>query len=184
LISKMVDELTTPETQANLKGFLDKLRARSWTKTFRSFPVFGSPSQFSLPRTTVEAGTRLEMNSSYFFTNYVLLCIIVFTYAILSRPLVLLLGAVMGYVWNYALNRDFISIGSYSVRGKGKVLILGSVTAVVVLLFAGATLFMAFGVCSTLVLFHAILHQVVNDEKAEGTALDDVERTQAKTDPV
>lgn len=74
----MIDNLTAQfnaATQSNnsngavsesTSGLLHIIKTREWRATLRSPTVFAAPSCFSKPRTSTEAGARLEQNLRYY----------------------------------------------------------------------------------------------------------------------
>jgi len=159
----MNDNLLNPETQAEIKTLVSKFKSRSWLKTVRPVTIFLQPSLFSAPRNSHEAATRLELNLSYFLTNYAIVCVIVSFYSILVRPFLIIIAALNILLWNYALRFHELQIGTITLKGNSKYLFLGSVSFLCVFFFAGSTIFMIIGICSTLILLHALFHREVSE---------------------
>ena len=153
-----------------LNQILAKARTRKWAQTIRPLPVFLAPSRFSKPRNMKEVETRLELNSLHFLTNYAIVCTTIAVASILSRPLLIILIVLLGFMWSQVLQRPEIRINDqYAnsavaltrqhslvirrrrmvLKGKQKMSAASLVTAVVVLIFAGSTIFMIIGLCAT-----------------------------------
>eukprot|EP01006_Ploeotia_vitrea_P039770 TRINITY_DN66376_c13_g9_i1.p2 TRINITY_DN66376_c13_g9~~TRINITY_DN66376_c13_g9_i1.p2 ORF type:complete len:162 (-),score=77.32 TRINITY_DN66376_c13_g9_i1:242-727(-) len=138
---------------------VDQLSQRKWKETLRPITAFAMPNQFSRPRTAKETTSRLEMNLSYFLTNYLVLSLIIFSIAIISRPGLLIVAVCLTMLWTYALNSPELRIGQIVLRGKNKMFVLVMLTAALVFVTAGSTIFMVVGLCSTVVMLHAIFHR-------------------------
>lgn len=115
----------------------------------RPITLFVGSGHFSKPRTTAEAMARLEANSPYFLTNYILICATVVIITMLSKPSLLFIGALLGAVWLWSSKQDTIAIGSLVLTGQSKVAALTAITGGVIFLFAGTTCFFILGVCAT-----------------------------------
>jgi len=150
-------------------GIMARVRARKWTQTLRPIAGFVAPSRFTRPRSTQEATQRLEANMQYFLTNYVLVCFLIFSYAILSRPLLLLVGGLLSAMWYYVLRAPEVRVtASIVLKGKQKITAAAITSVVAVLVFAGTTIFMVVGVCASVVVMHALFHMAptAQDEMA------------------
>jgi len=154
-----------------LTPLIAKIRDRKWIKTLRGVQLFLHPNNFSKPRNTNEALSRAEVNALFFLTNYIVLCIVILLYALLSRPFVVLVLSLLCLSWYVALQRDVLYIGPYALKGKNKLVALASVSGLVILFTAGTTLFVALGVCSTLICLHVVFHNTPeNSDAMDGSA--------------
>jgi len=173
LNSFMLEQQNTTDTSGMIenpqfKAFVAHLKKRNWAQTFRPMNSFVGTDQFSKPRTTQEASTRLELNLNFFLTNYLALCAIIGVFAILSRPLLIFVGVVLGAGWYYVLNHEPLMLpNGVAMRGQQKLSLAGIVTAVVVFFTAGATIFMIVGLCSSVVVAHAVLHNVPSEQELD-----------------
>jgi len=166
--------------EISLVTIIKRVRSRNWFQTLRPLASFASLSKFSRPRNTTEASTRLELNTTYFLTNYVLVSVLIFIYAILSRPFLLLVGGALGAMWYYVLKTPELRLSPTIVlKGKQKITLAAITSGMSVLLFAGTTIFMVLGVSATVVLLHALLHAAPTAaEEAEAEAIDAASTTE------
>jgi len=63
-------------------------------------------------------------------------------------------------MWWWATKQDEVKLGSISLQGKAKMLVLTSITGLVVFIFAGTTIFFLVGICASPVLGHAVFHNL------------------------
>eukprot|EP00462_Mataza_sp_D1_P007610 CAMPEP_0175125166 /NCGR_PEP_ID=MMETSP0087-20121206/3167_1 /TAXON_ID=136419 /ORGANISM="Unknown Unknown, Strain D1" /LENGTH=159 /DNA_ID=CAMNT_0016406977 /DNA_START=53 /DNA_END=532 /DNA_ORIENTATION=+ len=143
----------------------------------RPLEVFVKPVRFSKPRNSAEAGTRLELNLSYFLSNYVVLSFLLASYAIVSKPPLLISAIILAVVWSVAVQpTDFVWKGIV-IPAKNKVLLASVGTTVVLLLAAGTVLLVVMGLSSTTVILHAVFHAGATQEElnALNFPLDDVD---------
>jgi len=143
---------------ADVNGLLHKIQSRKWVATMRPVPVFAGANTFSKPRTSQEAMQRLEGNLQYFTTNYVALCLIVTVITVLMQPSLIIVGVVIAAMWYFASRQDEVRVSTVVLAGRNKLIALSSVTALLVFIFAGSSIFLVIGICATLVLLHAVLH--------------------------
>jgi len=158
------------DSNPEFQSFLSSLRARKWAQTLRPIPVFLGVEGFSKPRTTQEAMARLEANAGFFLSNYMLICSIVCVITILSRPWLIVIGALLAAMWLYASRMEELRLPQTNVvlQGRQKQVALVSTTAIVLFICAGTTLFFLVGICATLVVGHAILHVMPPLDDGEG----------------
>jgi len=166
---------TTPETMNSkdkpfYEAIFTKLKSRNWTATFRDINSFADPKKFSKPQNGAEAWIRLEANINYYLTNYVVLCAFIIVYAILSKPLLVVVIFLLGLLWYYMLKHPEVRIPVHSslqqlagthtltLKGQQKLIVTGVATALVVLVTAGTTIFMVAGICAFVVAMHAAFH--------------------------
>jgi len=156
----MIDNFNnTLETSApEVSGLLTKLQQRDWRNTLRSPIIFFSPRYFSKPRTSVEATTRIEHNITFYLTNYMIICMIITLFSILSEPTILILIVILGFVWNYSMKQEVIHIGSTALSGRTKMITLATITGLLVFIFAGSVIFSIVGLCSCIVLAHSLFN--------------------------
>lgn len=146
-----------------------QFKQRQWFKTLRSPIEFCSTKNFKRPESKETVVQRLQVNSKYFMTNYIILSSIVFVYCILSQPLLLLCLGVFAWMWLYATNHEEIKFagGRIAVSGRMKFGLLTALTAFVVVYMAGSTIMFVFGLCSVAIFMHALFHSSVNPEDLE-----------------
>jgi len=161
--------------QISVSSMMARIRARNWIATLRPMATFAAPSKFSRPRNLVEATTRMELNTRYYLTNYVAVSFIIFSYAILSRPLLLFVGALISAMWFYLLRTpgDLRLTPTLVLQPKQKIMVASIVTGLLVLLTAGTTIFMVVGICGSVVALHAVFHTTPTAaEEAAADAID------------
>jgi len=154
------------------EAIFTKLKSRNWTGTLRDISSFADPKNFSKPRNTEEALARLETNINYYLTNYIIICAFIIVYAVLRKPLLVIVVFLLVILWTYVVRfpevrvpvhsslEQFVGTRTLILKGQQKLIITGTVTALVVLLTAGTTIFMVAGICSIVVGAHAALHIV------------------------
>ena len=150
-----------------VQGFLGQMKSRRWMATLRAPQSFFSPAVFSKPRTTAEAMARVEANVPFFLTNYLVLVVVATVLTIITRPSLILIGALLGAMWHFGTRQETLVLGGVVLQGRPRVLAFASVTAVVLFLFAGTTIFALLGFCAVLVLGHAMLHNLPLLEESE-----------------
>jgi len=136
------------------KSFVSAVRNRKWAQEFRPLNTFAAVTEFSRPANFDDLIQRLQTNLSFFLSNYALICVIILTYAILSKPIVLFVSCILALVWVVVLKEERLPLG-----GQNKQVLLTVVSVGTVLYFAGSTVFTVVGVCISLVLVHAMFHQ-------------------------
>jgi len=156
------------ETEANIKSVLSKVQGRNWLKTWRPFVVFVHPNFFALPRNYTEGTKRLEMNLSYFLTNYLAVVSGLLLCAILYRPHLLVALGIVALCWHLATRQSEIRIGNYVLRGQPKYAILSGLSIAILVVFAGTALLTVFGVSSMVILAHAFVHREIVEDEMDG----------------
>jgi len=130
-----------------------------------------APAKFSKPRTISEAQGRVELNLHYYLTNYLIICLVFFTVAILSSPLLVFILALLGFMWHSAMKTSEIKITpNIILKGREKLAVCSIVSALTILIVGGAKLFATLGLCFTVVLLHSAFH--VAPSTTEEQALD------------
>jgi hypothetical protein len=153
---------------AEVSGFVTKLKSRNWAATLRPLPLFAGAGQFSKPRTSAEALARLEANLSFFLTNYLAIAAAVVLITVLTQPSLLVVALLLGLLWWGASRQEEIRLpGNAVLAGRNKLVALASITGVVLFVFAGTTLFFCVGLVATIVLLHAIAHNLPPLEDGE-----------------
>jgi len=155
------------ETEANIKSLLGKLQGRNWLKTWRPLFVFAHPNFFALPRNYTEGIKRLEMNMSYFLTNYLAIACGLLVCAILYRPHLFIALVIVALCWHLATRQSDIRIGNYVLRGQPKYAILSGVSIAILVVFAGTALLTVFGISSILILAHASVRREIIEDDAD-----------------
>lgn len=167
MINEMFDDADT-DTRWKIFSFVQKIRERKWFKTFRSPIEFCSASNFARPASRENLVERLRVNSQYFFTNYVICCIIILSYSIISSPSLLICLALFVWMWLYATNHEEIRLfGKIPISGRVKYGLLITLTALVTIYMAGSTITFYAGLCSVLIFLHMLFHASVNAEDLE-----------------
>lgn len=103
-------------------------------------------------------------------SNYLLVSLIVFTVAILSRPSLIIVFALVGAIWAFALRTPEVRVGSVVLKGQKKTAAALAVSGILIFLFAGSTIFMVIGFCGALTIAHASFHKtpdIVDDDNAD-----------------
>eukprot|EP00455_Lapot_gusevi_P039830 TRINITY_DN447_c0_g1_i3.p1 TRINITY_DN447_c0_g1~~TRINITY_DN447_c0_g1_i3.p1 ORF type:complete len:169 (+),score=48.43 TRINITY_DN447_c0_g1_i3:94-600(+) len=150
---------------------LEQLQSKfSLLRGIRPVSEFAGSENFTKPRSLQEATHRIEQNLHSFFVNYAIVCLFVLSYAILTKPLLLLSLVCLGFVWLHASRTDELEISGYSLKGRNKTVALSIATVVILFLVAGTTIFVVIGICSTVILAHAMFHKTVT-----GIEGDDIE---------
>lgn len=163
-IDKAID--TTGQLAANQKLHLkiqkvfQFIRNRQWASTFRPLTEFFSPMEFSRPKPN-KIWKRLECNLQHFFTNYVLMIIIIFSFSILTKPWLFFGILIIAYIWTMVASRDSITVGPIKLDGNRKfgALCLFTVCAMLLLGFH-EIIFISLGIGSILCSAHAIFHNI------------------------
>lgn len=101
--------------------------------------------------------------SSFPVRSYLLIGLIMLFLACMLRPLLLLGLVVAALVLAWGLPRDSITVigfpeGKNKLRGPAKLTALGGVCLLLVLLFAGPTVFAVVGMTGTIVLVHSVFY--------------------------
>ncbi len=160
---------------AQMQVVVAQVRSRAWLRTLRTPETFAHPTKFSRPRTIKEASARLEVNLSYFLTNYALLSVLVFALVLLAHPFLVVVGLLVAAMWLYvsSLPEVRVPIGGennagFVLEGKNKMAALTAASALIVFITAGSAIFLVIGLSTTLVLAHAIFHEIadVNSDDA------------------
>jgi len=125
---------------------------------------------------------RLEANINYYLTNYVLLCAFILVYAVLSKPLLVIVIIFLAFGWNESVKhpelrfnipealQPLFKTNILILKGQQKLMIMGGVTALIILITAGTTIFMVAGISSCIVILHAGFHAAYEgDENENGT---------------
>lgn len=157
-LSGAMDKINSSLNNAEVQGFLARLKQRQWVKTLRSPQLFAHPNHFSRPRNTTEATQRLESNLPFFLTNYLIICGIILIVTILSRPSLIFLLFVLLLLWLYVSRLEELKIGAVTLKEKSKMAAFSMFSALTIFIFAGTTIFMLLGVCSCVVVGHALFH--------------------------
>merc|ERR1719242_2986555 len=76
---------TNRNVVARVKDTSKFVQERKWMATFRGIPELVSPTEFCRPPPN-EIMRRLQLNTQYFFTNYVALSVLLFSFTILTDP--------------------------------------------------------------------------------------------------
>lgn len=141
---------------------MSKMDTTRLMQTLRPLETFAHQRQFSKPRTAAEVTARLEINMSYFFTNYLVVCAVVLFLAIITRPFLIFMLCVIAAMWYALLQKESVIVGGYVLKGKTKMTTGVAVSIVTLLLTAGSTVFAVVGVCATIVVAHAVAHKTVD----------------------
>lgn len=167
MINEFFDD-TDDDTRWKIFKFVSKIRERQWFKTFRSPIEFCSTGNFARPASRENFVERMRVNSQYFFTNYVILCIVILSYSIISSPMLLVCFAAFIWMWLYAQNHEEIRLFTViPVRGRVKYGLLTTLTVLVTLYMAGSTISFYAGICLIVILLHMMFHSSVNPEDLE-----------------
>ena len=110
---------------------------------------------------------RVELNLADLASNYLLVTLVIFTAAILTKPTLFFVFAVVGALWHYTLKTPEVRVGKVVLKDQQKLGAAGALSAAIIFLFAGTTLFMIIGFCVTVTLAHAAFHRtpdIVDDD--------------------
>jgi len=154
------------------RGLLEQIKAKRLERRFRSPAMFADPTTFSRPQSPSEAWLRLEINSQFFFLNYAALALFILALAILTQPSFLVLVVVLATMWAYALTREAIIIPGFPapIMGRTKTGLLSVSSGLLLFLFAGTIIMAVVGVCSVVVVSHAVLKNPPTQDELEADA--------------
>jgi hypothetical protein len=87
------------------------------------------------------------------------MCLFIFSLTVLSSPMLIVSMICLAAVWLHASRTDDLEITpNYVLRGAQKMAALCLLTALVLFLAAGSTIFVLLGACSLAVFSHACMH--------------------------
>jgi hypothetical protein len=150
-----------PSSATALTKIQEALVQRNWVKSLRPIQSFASPQSFSVPKSSTEVLARLENNVQFFMSNYLLVCVLTMLYAILFKPILLLLTLFLSGAGYFAFSRDVVELGQVKLQGQKKTLAFLTLALLLVIVFAGSTIFSVFSICLFLVTLHAAFHTSV-----------------------
>lgn len=121
--------------------------------------------QFSAPKDGADARTRLGANLPFYFSNYLVIGLVISAYSLLTNPLVLIVGVLVGLagLWTAQLSPvDSIALGPVTLERK-QILWVWLVVSGTVLWYASAfsVLFWCIGVTAVVVGMHAVAHEPI-----------------------
>lgn len=165
----MLDQLSADgDAKWKILSFYSHLRERKWFNTFRSPIEFCSSTNFSRPAGRDDIMQRVRTNSHYFFTNYILLAVLLLSYSIISKPSLVICIGIFAWMWMYANNNEEIRLfGRIALKGRIKFGILTCLTAFVFIWLAGGTIVFTISLAMLIVALHTIFHSSVNPEDVE-----------------
>jgi len=112
----------------------------------------------------VDAAKRMEFNLNHFMSNYAIVFIVAFLYAVIFRPSFLFLLTFLGFAGYLALYKtEAIQIGDYTLQGRAKSIIFFTFATLVTFFFAGTILFGIITFSVAVILIHSILHGSFSD---------------------
>jgi hypothetical protein len=114
-------------------------------KNLRGLGEFAWRDNFSRPQSFSDAKGRVERNISYFASNYAALMLLFLVMTMLTSPFLLVSIIALSAVWYHATRVEDLELGSIALRGRQKTIFLGLITAIVLFVVAGSTLFNVVG---------------------------------------
>lgn len=124
---------------------------------------------------------RLEANLTYFQINYALLFAVLFSISLLMKPSSLMVIGLLSLVWVAFLRKNddphwIVNIAGIELGKSHRWMVLGLITALVLLTVLGQLFFSAAMTCAVLVVIHGVLHPVdsVTADPSETAELGDV----------
>jgi hypothetical protein len=155
---------------AFLQSTMSDLDSGKLMKSLRPMQTFLMPQHFSRPRNATEVTARLELNINYFFTNYIAMSLVILFFAIITRPLLIFMMLLLIVMWYFLLQKESIIIGTFILKGKQKLMAGVGTSIAALILTAGTVLFMVVGICASIVVVHALLHNTidVDDDDDDG----------------
>jgi hypothetical protein len=139
---------------------------RSWDQDFLRLTAFAVPS----PQ---EVKQRLDANLQYFAVNYALVVFLIFLFALVLKPMLLVQLIVMsaGGVWLGTRPDSFVLlVGGQALSAKQCLTIYASIGGIIMVVTVGHVLFLSVGICVITVLGHALFHRAKSISKAEEAA--------------
>merc|ERR550525_153580 len=147
---------TNKNVVARVKDTFKFIHERKWMATFRGIPEFVSPSEFCRPPPN-QIMRRLQLNTQYFFTNYVAFSCLLFSFTILTNPWLFLGMLVIGYLWMYAAKQPTL----FNLEGKKKFGAMCLITLILLILLGfHQTILYTVALSSGLSFVHAIMHKI------------------------
>uniref|UniRef100_A0A7S1AIB9 PRA1 family protein n=1 Tax=Noctiluca scintillans TaxID=2966 RepID=A0A7S1AIB9_NOCSC len=113
---------------------------------------------------------RLESNLSYFLVNYSIVMVFLTVASIVANPKCVTVIGVLALVWVGFMRKNEdptweVNVGGVALGKSQRSIILGVITAIVMISVVGQVLFSALFVCAIFVVIHGVLHPTVEGEQ-------------------
>ncbi len=144
----------------NAKQHYANAQNRDWIGSLRPVDTFLNYRHISLPKSAVDAASRLERNSAYFLSNYTFVLLITYFYAVVFNPMLFLsfmftIFCLIGL--EYIKPHSYV-VGSYVITHSTRLFMVGVISVLIIGFTAGFQITVITLITCLVCFMHCIFH--------------------------